>query len=348
MAIEHQIYDSATNLGVMRQFPAVPDYWLSLAFPGQMTFESEFIDFEKIHGTRKLAPFVAPTAQGQPIYSRGSNLTRLKPAYVKPRDAVEPHRMLKKQPGSLLEDNQSPAQRWDAVVADINRDHRESIERRWEWLAAKAVMDGAVTISGDNYPERYVDFGRDPNLTVTMTGQGAWNGTDADPMTDINAWLLTAYRAKFGGALTRMTCGVEAYQALIQDQRVQDELKLDIRGTQVNLNRGIVPGVEAQYMGTLGSGLEVWMYRDYYEDENGTLTEFMDPRDVVLTGNVDGVRAFGAILDRRAGLRAMPIFPKMWDEEDPSATYLMSQSAPLMVPVYQNRTMRARVIDSGL
>ena len=40
----------------------------------------------------------------------------------------------------------------------------------------------------------------------------------------------------------------------------------------------------------------------------------------------------------------LPVFPKMWDEDDPSATILMTQSAPLMVPVNPNNTLRARVL----
>ena len=38
------------------------------------------------------------------------------------------------------------------------------------------------------------------------------------------------------------------------------------------------------------------------------------------------------------------MFPKMWDQEDPSVTFLMTQSAPLPVPVNINNTLRARVV----
>jgi hypothetical protein len=72
----------------------------------------------------------------------------------------------------------------------------------------------------------------------------------------------------------------------------------------------------------------------------------MDSRDIVLTGpNVNGVQCFGAILDHKAQFQALPIFPKMWDENDPPATYIMNQSAPLMVPVNPDATLRARVVS---
>ena len=67
-------------------------------------------------------------------------------------------------------------------------------------------------------------------------------------------------------------------------------------------------------------------------------------RKLALGQNVMGVKAFGAILDKKASFQPLPIFPKMWDEDDPSATILMTQSAPLMVPINPNNTFRARVV----
>jgi hypothetical protein len=37
------------------------------------------------------------------------------------------------------------------------------------------------------------------------------------------------------------------------------------------------------------------------------------------------------------------MFPKMWRENDPSAEFVMTQSAPLMVPLRPNSTFRIRV-----
>ena len=57
-----------------------------------------------------------------------------------------------------------------------------------------------------------------------------------------------------------------------------------------------------------------------------------------------GVRCFGAILDEKAGFNAMAVFPKMWSQQDPSATYVMTQSAPLTVPVNPNNSLTAQVL----
>jgi hypothetical protein len=101
--------------------------------------------------------------------------------------------------------------------------------------------------------------------------------------------------------------------------------------------------------GSSGGRLNLWRYSNWYSEtaSDGTLTvrQFLDPNDVVGYGPaVDGIAAFGAIMDVQAGLAEATIFPKMWEEEDPSAVNTMSQSAPLMVPTNPNNTWKMTVI----
>ncbi len=103
--------------------------------------------------------------------------------------------------------------------------------------------------------------------------------------------------------------------------------------------RGVLQGANGQ------GRLEVYTYNEQYEDENDVTQSIMNTYSVVGTGNnLRGVRCYGAIRDKRAGLQALPLFPKMWDQEDPSATFVMTQSAPLMVPVNINNSFVATVL----
>lgn len=347
MAIEVTLYDTNTLLGVMRKTAPVPNYWLDLCFPRQVNFTDEFIDFEKLVDNRKLAPLVVPTSQGKPIYSEGSTVTRLKPAYVKPKDPVNPNRMIQRRPGELLPGmgNQGPASRFNAVVADIQSEHRKAIERRWEWLAARAIIDGKVTLVDDAYPERVVDFQRDAGNTITLSGTSVWGGTNGDIIGNIEAWRTRARRLPFGGAINRITAGADAWDVMRKDTALMKQLDTQMRGTDANFRTGIREGLEVEYMGNIGGGLEVYVYSDYYHAKDGAAVDFMSPKDVVLTGpGVGGVRAFGAILDNTANFQALPIFPKMWSENDPPVVYCMAQSAPLMVPVNPNCTLKATVL----
>lgn len=346
------IHDTATLYGVIRddaRMQPPPNYWLSLCFPNQINFTDEYVDFSQITDTRKLAPLVVPTAQGKPIYSAAERLSRVKPAYLKPKDPVTATRMIKRAAGlgELRGAAMTPAQRYNAIVADIQREHRRAIERRWEWMAAQAIQFGEVALEDEAYPRTVINFGRAAGHSITLTGGNQWGDNGVSIMNDIEGWRTTVRNAMYGGPTNRLTVGTAAWEALRQDTEIRELLKVDYRPSNngVQLNLGIREGLDVEYVGRLSGTLDVWVYSDYYRLPNGTMVPFMDPRDIVLTGpNVQGVRCFGAIQDADAQFQALEIFPKMWRENDPSATFIMNQSAPLMVPVNPNVTFRARVV----
>jgi len=348
MPITVNLYDTSTLLGLYREVPEASTYWRNLCFNSVITFEDEYIDFEKIREGRKLAPLVIPTTQGRAVYSEASAVTRMKAAYVKPKDAVSPGRVIRRRPGESLfaPNTMSPQARYNAIIGDILRVHRETIDRREEWMAAQAVITGKLTLSGPDYPTRVVDFGRAANHTVTLASGSRWGESGVDVMADIQTWIDRVRRAPFGGPVNRLTVGAEVLPVLLADADVLKQLDTQVRGTNADLNTGLRAGEYVEYIGKLGPNLELWVNSDFYEDpETGTATPFLDPKTVVLTGpNVMGVRCFGAILDEKAGFNALPVFPKMWSQEDPSATFVMSQSAPLTVPVNPNNTLSAKVL----
>lgn len=348
MSIQVQMYDTATLLGLFREVPEASTYWRDLCFNSVITFNDEYIDFEKIREGRKLAPLVIPTTQGRPVYSEASSVTRMKAAYVKPKDAVSPTRVIRRRASeNLLAPNSlSPQARYNAIIGDILRVHRETIDRREEWMAAQAIITGKLSMSGPDYPTRVVDFGRDASHTVVLGAGSRWGDSGVDAMGDIQTWIDRVRRATFGGPVNRLTVGAEVLPVLLNDPQVQKQLDINVRGTNANLNTGLRTGDYVEFIGKLGPNLELWVNSDFYEDpDTGVATPFLDPKSVVLTGpNVMGVRCFGAILDEKAGFNALPVFPKMWSQEDPSATFVMTQSAPLTVPVNPNNTLTARVL----
>src|SRR5690606_21173902 len=326
---------------------APTSYFLDNFFREVHLSDSEYIDFDIVDRGRRLAPFVAPTAQGKPLLQQGYATRKFKPAYIKPKDMVDPARLFRRQPGEMFAGELTPAQREDAIIADILQTHREAIERRWEWLAARAVIDGAVTISGEDYPPMSLSFGRDASLSKNLTGSNRWDQSGVNVLKDIEDWKIEVHR-KSGYSPTRMTMGLNAWRAFIAKQEVKDMLDTR-RGSSNALETGPGKGLPFEYRGSLGSaGLEIYTYNDIYEDESGTAQPFMDQDTILLTSPaVDGVRAFGAIMDKKAGWRATPFFPKMFEQEDPSAVYLMTQSAPLMIPTRPNATLKAKVLNAA-
>lgn len=354
MSLANNVYDTSTLLGVMRDDDMMEppsNYWLTLCFPGTVQFDTGEIDFSKIQENRKIAPLVVPTAQGVPIYSAAEERGVVKPAYIKPKDPVSASRVIRRAAGFGELNNSTPMtpqMRYMAIVSDILRQHRRAIERRWEWMASEAIQHGSVTLEDENYPRKVIDFQRAANHTVTLTSGNFWGDSGVSILGLIETWKKRKRRAKHGGVTNRITVGADAWDVMRQDTEIRDLLKTDYRPGQqggLDLNLGVMEGLEVEYVGRLNGTTDVYVYSDYYEDEDGTTVDFMSPQDVVLTSpSVGGIRCFGAIQDINANFQPLAIFPKMWPQQDPSATFVMSQSAPIMVPMNPNATLKATVV----
>ena len=351
--IENNIYDTRTLMGVLRDNDSMQppeSYWLDLCFPNQVNFDDEYVDFSRLAGQRKIAPLVVPTAQGKPIYSAAEARSRFKPAYVKPKDPITATRMIRRAAGLGELDvdgvGLSPQARYNAIVADIMREHRWAIERRWEWLACQAVTEGKVILEDEAYPRTLVDFQRDPDHSITLGAGARWGDAGVSILRSIESMTQLVRKAKFGGPANRLTIGADVWDVMRDDDELREAMNNNYRGNRdTNINLGVRDGLDVEFVGNISGTLPVYVYSDYYQDYDGTVIEMMNSKDVVITGNnVNGVRAFGAIQDKAASWQPLSIFPKMWDQEDPSATFIMNQSAPLMVPVNPNATAKARVI----
>lgn len=344
------LYDMYTLLEVLRVQKTPSSFWLQF-FPRQINFETPEIAFDKVWGDdRHLAPFVVPNVQGRVLGTEGYETLAFKPAYVKPKHVVDPNMVIERMPGEALgTGSMSIEQRRDATIAELLRRQRVMIQNRWQWLAARAIIDGKVVISGEDYPETLVDFRRDPSLTGTLTGGARWSEQTSNPLEDLKQMRIAANRLS-GARITMHIFGAEAWDMFCQRVDIKDLLDTRYRGSETNVSR-LLDGYEGvEYVGVIqglnGAGrIEVWVNNEKYIDPDTKTEEFyLDQKTVVgVSPMVQGVRCFGAIKDKQAGYRAVEIFPKMWENEDPSVEYLMSQSAPLMVPKQPDATFSLKV-----
>lgn len=343
------IYSTATLLDVLRVQQPDTAYWLDNFFGRTITFDTEEILFDRVTTQRRLAPFVSPVVQGRVMRKQGYQTLSFRPAYTKPKHIVDPNRQFARLAGEGIGGTLTPAQRWNAAVAENLREERDAIQRLWNWMAAMAVIHGEVTVAGEDYPTQVVNFGRDAGLTNILAGTAQWDDVDADPLADIKDMRTLAFQ-KGGAPITRLTMGLDAFDLFFDDPKVQALLKTELgaipRTSDSVMSAMGSPGEPFEFRGILqganGQGrLEVYTYNEQYEDEAGATQSIMSSTDVIGTGTaLQGTRCYGAIRDKRAGLAAMSLFPKMWDQEDPSVTYTMTQSAPLMVPANPNNSFR--------
>lgn len=339
-------YDTATMMEVLRA--VTPEYplWLRTFFPNVRTFDTQFIDFDDVSAEyKRVAPFVAPNVQGQPMKLDGYSTKRFAPAYIKPKDLVDPSKAFERRAGEPYGGNMSPDMRMAAARADLVRLHVTSIMRRWEIMAAAAVLNGSVVVSGDNYPSQTVNFNRASGHTITLGSGSRWGDSGVNPLASIESWSITVHRAS-AFAPTLVIMGTDAWAAFSADQNVKDALDRNSRGTErLMLNTLPGDGTGLQYKGTDGVR-QYWVYSDFYQDADGNSTDIMDSRDVLLANpaGVDGVQCFGAIMDPNANYQSVPIYGRNFRQDDPAGEFVMHQSAPLMVPRRPNATLKARVV----
>ncbi|MFW6021514.1 MAG: major capsid protein [Guyparkeria sp.] len=335
---------TSTNfmIGVLDNLPAPSSFLLDTFFPQVQTEASEEIHFDVLDRTRRLAPFVSPVVAGKVQASQGHTTKTFKPAYVKPKEAFDMNRPIKRAAGERIGGNMSPSQRAQMIMAGIIADQRDQIIRRLEVMASEALRTGKVTVSGDQYSTQVVDFGRHTDNTITLTSGSKWGESGVKPLADLNEWALEVLQ-RSGAKPTEVVMDTDAWTTFSQDDEVKD--RLDTR--RVNnavMSMGGPAGIGGTYMGTI-DGFNIWVYADWYIDpDDGDEKPVMPSNTVILGGQrVEGVRAFGAIRDESAGLQAMEMFPKSWVVEDPSVRYVMTQSAPLVVPTRVNHTFCATV-----
>lgn len=343
-------YTTLQLQSVQRKIKVLPKYFLQW-FGKQINFESDEIAFDKVNvNYRTMAPLVIPTRQGRLIREEGFGTKALRPAYVKPKHAIDHEMILPRQPGEPIGVAQlSNAAKRDRVIAHLLAKHRAMHENRWEWLAAQALIHGGVAIESPDYPASYVDFGRNPEHTMTSN----WNATGVtlfDMLADLRlGQRLVADNSLTGTVVRDYVFGGEAWDVFVKvagkDLFGRDGLmdnNLRGSGTEVTRVWDDVEGVQymGEIVGTNGNGrMRIWVNTQKLTGDNGK-DEYLMPQKGVLgiSTAVDGVRCFGAVYDADVGYAAVDYFPKMWKNPDPSVEYLMTQGAPLMVPSDPNAT----------
>lgn len=346
------IFTTAVLSRVVEQLIRPQSFLLDTFFPQVQTEDSEEIHFDIDLSKPKLTPFVSPLKAGKVVVEDGFKTNSFKPAYAKEKRIFNATAPLKRSIGEKIGGGLSPMQRRDASVARQLADMLSRLTRRKEWMASTVLRTGAITVVGDDYPSRVVDFGRAAGHTATLTSGDRWGESGVSPYDNIQTWIGTV-QANGGGAVTKVVMDPLAWALFTADAKVEKRLELRRAGGINELNIGLVSrgqtaaNVEPRfetYHGNIGN-VEFWTYSQPYENDAGSTANFMPDYTVLLVGSaLEGVRAYGVIQDEQSGYRAMEYFVKSWLEQDPAVRMLLLQCAPLIVPYRPNasfcRTVR--------
>lgn len=344
---ELNIYSTNAMLGVLAALQRPKNGILDLWFNTEQTEESEDIHFDIEVRKRKIAPFVAPTSQGKIVEREGFETATFRPAYVKPKTPLRPADALKRKIGEGLSPQFTAAQRRQASLAETLLDHADQVSRRLNLMAIEALVDGKITVSGDGYATKVVNFGRDSALSIVLSGSDRWSDPSSTPLDDIEDAIELVHEVE-GAEITDIVMDPVATKLFRRNAQV--EKVLDIRraaGAPTAELGGLgIAGIPSglKFVGNFGS-YNVWSYSEYYVDPATGETKPALPAGTVIGGSsaIEGLRAYGAIHDEEAGMQALPLFPKSWVENDPSVRYVLTQSAPLIVPRRPNASFSIKV-----
>lgn len=361
----YELWSTHELLGTFRD--TKPETWyFGQFFTNQMRSTDEWIDFEKLPiRARKLAPFVKPMGRGHGLFSDKVQGYRFKPANIVVEDAVDPLRPLTFQPGidvSMLHPGDlTPMERLELIKMEMMNEFILGVQRRWEWMKARGIIDGKVQITYKDGTSVLVDFQRDSGQTQVLTSGNYWGATGVSIVDSIQSVCDTMNNAQFGGMPQRITMGGGVATVVRKDAEILSHMDRFVAGGSITVERGVVSGAngggkvykfgELLVGGASGQTIELWVNNETYTADDGTQTRYLANSDVVFTSTPDainGYECFGMIVDKDAQYQALPIFPKNYETgERVKVENISAESAPLPVVINPNATFKMTPIAAS-
>ena len=345
------IYDTNVLIQVVPNLKRAQKFLLDTFFPNIVTSDTEYVSIDVDVGKRRMSPFVSPLVEGKLVEQRRIQTNSFKPAYIKDKRAPDLRKPVRRMIGERIGGELTGAEREMANLNFEMEDQIDMLERRLEWMAAQALLNGTVTISGDGFPTVVVDFGRDASLTIALAGSSQWgyaanfnaDGRDPVPTKSIETWQHQILKSS-GAQATDIVFTTTPWELFLNAEGVQGAIyypRLSTSGNDINPGAQIMRG--AVFKGRWGQ-YNLWVYNDWYVDENNVEQPMLVDGNVLMSGpDLMGTRAFASILDPSFNYAALPYAPKTWVEEDPAQRMIMMQSAPIVIPSRVNASMSANV-----
>jgi hypothetical protein len=345
-SLQMRVYQTYEIEEMVSQIEVQAPYLLDRYFGRTRSFDTETIEWDVMDRGRRIAPFVSPLTPGRVMRRPGSRVMQFKPAYIKLLKLIRPTDTFTRMPGEAYGGQMTPQQRMDRILAETIQTHMEATDTRLEWMAASALVNGSITVSGEDYPTVVVNFGRDPSLQVTLTGAAMWSApTTADPIQDFeNMALLVRHKSRGSVVQDFIMNGVTwgLLRTIIGTQaKVQALYNVFWRVVPPStFDLGPRRDVQAEYVGRISDRFNLIVYDGFYHDDNGVEQKLIPDNKViaVASAGVEGTRYHGAIMDIEAQMQPRDFFVKTWLEKNPSGLNVLSQSAPLVAPRRPNAT----------
>lgn len=348
------VYSTNTLIQVVKNLKTAESFLLDKFFPGVYNSDTEYVSIDIDVGKRRMSPFVSPLVEGKLVEQRRYQTNIFKPPYIKDKRAPDLRRPVMRMIGERIGGDDTGAERMMMNLEMEVADQVDILTRRMEWMASQALQTGTLTVSGEGFETSQIDYGRDSSLTIALTGTAQWTeanvlnaaGTGpgtASPTQDVEGWQRQILKES-GAKVTDIVFTTTAWEGFILDPRLRGAIYFPAQNSSGNI---IDPGAQidkgAVYKGRWGQ-YDLWIYNEWYVDENNVEKPMIPDGTVIMSGPMlQGMRAFGMIMDPKFSYAGLSYAPKTWIEEDPAQQFLLMQSSPLVIPSRVNASLAATV-----
>lgn len=335
------MYDTRIMLAALEELFPPRTFFKDTFFTNTILTEATYVDIDVFKGKRRTAAYVRPLAEGQIVGRTGYKTNTYEPPYMKPKRPITPKDLLNRTPGEVIyQGAKTPADRAREMLMRDLSEMDEYITRAEELQAVEAMVSGAVTVTDGNK----IEFGLNPSHLITLTGNDLWSNPASRPLLMLQAWRRRIMK-DCGLTPDILIMGTNAIDAFISHPEIKGSGGLTpIKITLGQITPQILPNgvIYWGYLPTIAC--DIYTYDEWYRDQNDVEQAYIPTNQVILASTRARFnKCYGAIQDI-AAMYAVARFPKSWVTEDPSARWIMMQSAPLFVPVQIDSYISATVL----
>lgn len=348
------IYDTTTMLAGVRKMMPLARWFANRYFPDGTVFPTKKVLIEYKKGNKKMAPFVIPRKGGITVEREGYTSMEYVPPYIAPQRALTIDDLNAKGFGESLYTTKTPQQRQAEVLGEDLSELSDMIDRRHEWMCREIILKGEVIMK--HYAEKYgvgtpvekvlrfYESAFENEYTPTIN----WGKAGCDIYGDLES--MVEMLVNVGCPATDLNMSADAYREFLKDTTIK-ELLNNRRMELGHINPKELPN-GVTYAGTIvvfGKTLDIFIYAEQFEDEDGVVKSFMPSGTVFIGAPGMGETIYGAIsqledYDGQFHTYEDKKVPKYLSDSRNEVREVRLASAPIPKPVDVNAWVVASVI----
>ena len=316
-------------------------------------FRAEDVLVEYRDGSRRAAPFVAPRAGGVTMLRSGYAMKRFTPPYIAPRRMLTIDELNKRGFGEALYSQLGPEERQVVLMLKDAEEMDQYISRREEAMAAETLLNNGCIMRHiaddktleDDVEIRFYDEAANPARYAPAL---LWDDPNAHIIEDVAA--MARMLTMRGLAASDLVVAPDVADVVLADPKLQK--LLDLRNYDIGgVDPALLPEGAARIarLNFKGRMIDILSYDETYEDDDGTIRQFIPSGHIVLTAPACGRTRYGAVsqVEEHDGLfhtYAGKRVPKYLSNPEKNTRSLTMTARPLLMPNNKNPWIAAKVL----